>query len=108
MGATVSPAGEGGLKVAKEIPAFGSEKTEADFWDTHDTLEYAEGEPVHLELEPEVAKKLVDRQKSKRVTLRLREYQIEDAKIIAREREIPYQTLMRSWIADGIKRERAK
>lgn len=96
------------MKVAKEIPAFGSEKAEAEFWDTHDTLEYAGGEPVNLELEPEFVKKLADRQKSKMVTLRLREYQIEDAKIIARDREIPCQILMRSWIADGIKRELAK
>ena len=92
--------------MAREIPSFGSEKEEADFWGTHDT--YTGGESVNLDLEPELAKKIADRQKTKRITLRLKEYQIVEAKIIARERDIPYQTLMRSWIAEGIKREKVK
>ncbi len=89
--------------MAKEIPDFKNEKEEAEFWDTHNSLEYLDtDEPIGLELAPELVK---DRLKSKRVTLRLRMSQIEDAKAIAREKDIPYQTLMRSWITEGIKRE---
>jgi len=96
------------LKLAKEIPDLGSEEAEAKFWDIHNTLDYARGEPVGLELEPELARKLAEKQGTKRVTLRLREQQIAAAKAIARKRDIPYQTLMRSWIAEGIEREQAR
>ena len=92
--------------MAKETPNFKTEQEEAEFWDTHDTLEYLESdEPVKLELDSELAAKIRERAKTKRVTLRLRLSQIEDAKVIAMEKDIPYQTLMRSWIAEGIKRE---
>jgi predicted DNA binding CopG/RHH family protein len=93
--------------MAKEIPEFKTEKEEAEFWDTHNSLEYLENdEPIELELAPEFA--VMDKSKTKRVTLRLRLSQIEDAKMIARDKDIPYQTLIRSWIVDAIKRERGE
>lgn len=95
--------------MTKRIPDFKSEKEEAEFWDTHNSLDYLESdEPVRLELDPGLAAKIRERSKTKRITLRLRLSQIEDAKKIAREKDIPYQTLMRSWIAQGIKREQEK
>jgi len=39
------------------------------------------------------------------VTLRLRVSQIEAAKEIARRKDIPYQTLIRSWVAEAIREE---
>ncbi len=93
--------------MAKEIPEFKTEKEEAEFWDTHNSMEYLESdETIALELSPELTAK--DRSKTKRVTLRLRLSQIEDAKLIAREKDIPYQTLIRSWIVESIKRERGE
>jgi predicted DNA binding CopG/RHH family protein len=107
VGTQVLPASQEGLKMAKEIPEFKTEKEEAEFWDTHNSLEYLESdEPIELELAPELAAK--DKSKTKRVTLRLRLSQIEDAKTIARDKDIPYQTLIRSWIVDAIKRERGE
>jgi predicted DNA binding CopG/RHH family protein len=94
--------------MAKELPQFRSEKEEAEFWDGHNSLDYIESdEPVELELDPELAARIAERSKTKRVTLRLRVSQIEAAKEIARKKDIPYQTLMRSWIAQGIERERS-
>ena len=95
--------------MTKELPRFGSEKEEAEFWDTHNSLDYIESdEQVEIELAPELAAKIRERSRTKRVTLRLRVSQIEAAKEIARKKDIPYQTLMRSWIAEGIRREQAK
>lgn len=93
--------------MAKSAPKFKSEKEEAEFWDAHNSLDYLESdEPVKIELDPELAAKIRERSKTKRVTLRLRLSQIEDAKWIAREKDIPYQTLIRSWVAEAIKREK--
>jgi len=60
-------------------------------------------EPV--ELDPELAAKIRERARTKRVTLRLRVSQIEAVKEIARKKDIPYQTLIRSWVAEAIRRE---
>lgn len=93
--------------MTKKIPEFKNEKEEAVFWDTHNSLDYLESdEPVELELAPELIATIKERSKTKRVTLRLRLSQIEDAKKIAKKKDIPYQTLMRSWIAQAIEKER--
>ena len=95
--------------MAKKLPCFGNEKEEAEFWDTHNSLDYIESdEQVEIELAPELAAKTKERSKTKRITLRLRVSQIEAAKEIAKKKDIPYQTLMRSWITEGIRREQAK
>lgn len=49
-----------------------------------------------------------NQEETKRVNLRLRPSQIEAAKEIAKKKDIPYQTLIRSWIAEGIWRENEK
>jgi len=92
--------------VAKELPEFKSEAEEAEFWDTHNSLDYLESdEPEEVELNPELAAKISERAQTKRVTLRLRVSQIEAAKEIARKKDIPYQTLIRSWVAQAIREE---
>ncbi|NHM25939.1 hypothetical protein G7K71_02720 [Desulfofundulus sp. TPOSR] len=92
--------------MAKTLPEFKSEKEEAEFWDTHNSLDYIESdEPVEMELDPELAAKIRERARTKQVTLRLRVSQIEAVKEIARRKDIPYQTLIRSWIAEAIRRE---
>lgn len=93
----------------RTIPEFKNELEMAEFWDTHSVADYWEQlEPEEVELSPELAAKAAERQRTKRVTLRLRISQIEAAKEIARKKDIPYQTLMRSWIAQGIERELAE
>lgn len=94
--------------MAGEFPKFRSEKEEAEFWDAHNSLDYIESdEPVEIEVDHELAARAGEREKTKRVTLRLRVSQIEAAKKIAVRKDIPYQTLIRSWIAEAIRREKA-
>lgn len=81
----------------------------ADILDTHNSLDYIESdEPVEIKIDPELAAKARERARTKQVTLRLRVSQIEAAKQIARKKDIPYQTLLRSWIAEAIRREQEK
>lgn len=96
------------MKREKTLPEFKNEQEMAEFWDNHSVADYWDQlEPEEVELAPELAAKATERQKTKRITLRLRVSQIETAKEIARKKDIPYQTLMRSWIAQGIERELA-
>lgn len=99
------------MKQEKALPDFKNEREEAEFWDTHSMADYwdqLEPEEVKIELAPELAAKIKERSKAKRVTLRLRVSQIEAAKEIARKKDIPYQTLIRSWIVEAIRRERGE
>jgi len=91
------------------IPEFATEEEAAEFFDSYSFAEAVEKclfEPEKVELEPELVMKIRERAKTKQFTLRLRVSQIEAAKEIARKKDIPYQTLIRSWVAEAIRRER--
>lgn len=93
-----------------EIPEFATEEEAAEFFDSYGFAEAMERgvlEPLDepVELDPELAAKIRERSKTRRITLRLRVSQIEAAKEIARRKDIPYQTLIRSWVAEAIRRE---
>jgi len=85
------------MKKEKTMPEFKSEQEMADFWDTHSVADYWDQlEPVEVELAPELETVVSERQKTKHIALRLRVSQIEAAKEIAKKKDIPYHTLMRS------------
>jgi predicted DNA binding CopG/RHH family protein len=87
-----------------EIPDFKTAEEEAEFWETHSVSDYwDEFEPVKEELDPKLKAQIKARANLKRVTLRLSQEQIAAAKRIAAEKGIPYQTLIRMWIVEGIK-----
>lgn len=94
----------------KKLPKFKSEEEEARFWETHSPLDY----PGHFsdvespfQVDPELLKRVSsERHRRKRMlTLRIGENQIDLAKIIARWKGLGYQTQMRIWVIEGIRRE---
>lgn len=94
----------------KKLPRFQSEAEEAQFWQTHSPLDYPEEfnvveSPFHLD--PVLLKKVsLTREKRKRtLTLRMGQNQIEMARIIAQWKGLGYQTQMRLWVIEGIRRE---
>ena len=94
--------------ISKKLPNFKNEEEEAKFWATHSSADYwDEFEDVEepIELEPELKKRIMQNANKRLLTLRLEPYQIDVAKKIARRKSIGYQTLMRMWISEGIKRE---
>jgi predicted DNA binding CopG/RHH family protein len=99
--------------MGKKIPEFTSEEEEARFWSTHDTVDYwedmeevSEGE---IEIDPEFKARVVERAKERQLlSLGLEKRHISLAKRIARKKGVGYQTIIRSWIEEGIKQELAK
>ena len=91
------------------IPPTKDEKETAEFWDTHDATDYLDDtEPASIELDSRLREKIRSRSGAKKpVTLRLEEDQVAAAKAIAAEKSIPYQTLIRMWVAEAIRRERS-
>ena len=80
----------------KEVPAFRTESEEREFWQTHDSSEYvdwSEARPVRM---PNL------RPSTKTISLRLPESLLEQIKIEANKRDMPYQSLIKAWLADVV------
>jgi len=92
---------------ARKWPRSLSEKKLAEFVATHDLSELIGG---GRSAKVDFTQKALEQTKSKRegrllVALRLGKGDLERIKQIARERDIPYTALMRSWIRAGLRRE---
>jgi len=94
------------MKARRKIPAFGSDREAADYWAKHDSAIYAKDLPaVAVKASPALRRRVKARAK-KPVTFRLEEGQIAAAKRAAERMSIPYQTLLRMWIAERLAKER--
>lgn len=94
----------------KKLPKFKSEEEEARFWDTHSPLDYPDEfvdvkEP--FEFAPGLLKKAARRREERKrhLTLRMGQHQIDLAKVIAKYKGLGYQTQMRMWVIEGIRKE---
>ncbi len=86
----------------KEIPKFKSEDDERRFWATADSTKYIDWSQAKR-------KKLVGLKPSLRtISLRLPVAMIEDLKLLANQRDVPYQSLLKVFLAERLKQERPK
>src|SRR3984885_10829266 len=86
----------------KELPKFKREDEERKFWETADSTKYndwSQGTPSKL-----VALKPSWRTHS----LRLPVSMIEDLKLLANERDVPYQSLLKVFLAERLAKERPR
>lgn len=83
----------------KFIPKFKTEDEEREFWANHDLTDYLhQFKPVKLDLSALKAS-------TKPITVRLPESLLEDLKIIANKHDVPYQSLMKVYLADRVRQE---
>ena len=84
----------------KNIPEFKNETAERNFWATADSAEYVDGASAE-------AKKLIHlKPRLKTISLRLPVAMIEDLKILANRRDVPYQSLLKVFLAERLALER--
>jgi len=89
-------------KNKKTLPEFRTEEEERKFWETHDFTDYLESfQPVNLDLSEL-------RPSTKSVTIRLPESLLSALKKLAHEKDIPYQSLMKIFLAERVKKEYKK
>ena len=78
----------------KSIPKFRSEAEERRFWETHDSSDYVDwskAERVRLpNLKPSTTS----------ISLRLPVSLLDRIKVAANKRDVPYQSLIKPWLAD--------
>ena len=87
------------MKKLKKIPHFKNEDEERDFWATVDTTEYFDtSKPIELDLS-----KLKPTTES--ISIRLPGYLLYRIKQLANKRDVPYQSLMKIFLAERVKQE---
>lgn len=91
------------LKVQEARPAYRSEDEERTFWASANTLDHSEEDPDLGRLEYSGPPR--DRHKGKGVLLRLDGAIIDQLKEVARTKGIGYQTLIRVWVMERLRRE---
>ena len=85
--------------MSKRIPKFKNEDEEREFWATHDSTEYINWNRTERitfsNLKPSV----------KKISLRLPESMLEELKLLANKRDVPYQSLLKIFLAERIEKE---
>lgn len=87
------------MKKLKKIPKFKSEADERKFWNKHDTSNYFDWSKAKRISFPNL------RPSVRSISIRLPEAMLNDLKIIANKKDIPYQSLMKMFISEKIKEE---
>lgn len=83
-------------RMKKELPKFSSEEDERDFWARENSTRYidwSQGERTKfVQLKPSV----------RTISLRLPVAMIEDLKLLANQRDVPYQSLLKVFLAERL------
>jgi predicted DNA binding CopG/RHH family protein len=84
----------------KKVPEFKSAAEEREFWESHDSTDYvdwSQARPASFSnLKPS----------TKTISLRLPEALLDRIKIEANKRDIPYQSLIKAWLAEDVEESR--
>ena len=86
----------------KRIPKFRNEDEEKDFWSSHDSTEYIDWSEAKNVTMPKLKPTL------KTISIRLPEIMIEELKLVANKRDVPYQSLMKIFLAERVEQELRK
>ena len=88
------------MSKAKATPKFKTEAGERAFWESHDSGDYVDWKKAQPVTMPDL------KPSTKTISLRLPEGLLESIKIEANKRDMPYQSLIKSWLADDVKQRR--
>jgi predicted DNA binding CopG/RHH family protein len=89
-------------RAKKQIPEFRSEEEERKFWATHDSTEFVDWSGAKRQKLPNLKPTL------RTISLRLPASMITDLKILANKRDVPYQSLLKVFLAERLEQERRR
>lgn len=90
----------------KKVPEFKNEDEEFEFWsstgkgaDSTQYIDWSKGQRVKLvKLKPTL----------RTISVRLPVAMVEDLKVLANQRDVPYQSLLKVFLAERLEREKAR
>jgi predicted DNA binding CopG/RHH family protein len=86
-------------KKLKPIPNFRTEAEERKFWKTHDSTDYVDWSKAKRVQFPNL------KLSTTAISLRLPQGLLDRIKIAANKRDVPYQSLIKVWLAEKIETE---
>lgn len=89
-------------KKLKPIPEFRSHEEAGEFRMTHDTTEYLDWSKARRVRFPKLRPSLAT------ISLRLPQGLLDELRILANQQDVPYQSLLKVYLAERIARERAR
>ena len=86
----------------KKIPTFKNEEEEQRFWSEHDSTEYVDWSKARRGVFPNL------KPSTKTISLRLPETMLEELKLLANKKDVPYQSLVKVILSERIDSELRK
>lgn len=87
------------MRRKKAIPAFENEEQEREFWAAHDSADYVDWRRAEDMPLPNL------RPTTRTISIRLPQPMIERLKVLANKRDVPYQSLLKMYVAEKIQEE---
>ncbi|PIV00591.1 hypothetical protein COS54_02730 [Candidatus Shapirobacteria bacterium CG03_land_8_20_14_0_80_39_12] len=87
------------MKTFKKIPDFKNEDEEREFWATHDSTDYVDWSKAEQVIFPNL------KPTTESISLRLPAFLLARIKQIANSRDVPYQSLMKIFLAERVEKE---
>jgi predicted DNA binding CopG/RHH family protein len=84
----------------KKLPKFKTEEEEREFWLTHDSCDYIDWSDAQRVVFPNL------KPSSRTISLRLPESMLNEIKIMANKRDVPYQSLIKMLLSEKIEETR--
>jgi predicted DNA binding CopG/RHH family protein len=83
----------------RAVPTFASERAEREYWETHDAGDVVDWASARQAVFPNL------KASTETISLRLPSALLSDLKVLANKRDVPYQSLLKVYLADRVSRE---
>jgi predicted DNA binding CopG/RHH family protein len=87
------------MKELKQIPEFKNEDEEREFWAVNDSSDYIDWEKSFRSLFPDL------KPTTQTISIRLPRHVLEKLKMLAKKRDVPYQSLIKVFLNERINEE---
>lgn len=87
------------MKNIKRLPKFENEEQQHEFWAHHESPDYVDWKRGKRVVLPNL------RPSSQTISLRLPKPRVEQFKLLANKRDVPYQSLLKMFVAERLKAE---
>ena len=88
------------VKSKSKVPTFKTEAEERAFWEQHDSTDYVDWNKANKAVLPKL------KPSTTTISLRLPEALLDRIKVEANKRDMPYQSLIKVWLAQDIDEHR--
>ena len=89
-------------RAKKSVPRFRSENREREFWAEEDSVDYIDWDRAVKVILPKL------KPSTTTISLRLPDSMLEELRLLANQHDVPYQSLLKVFLAERLERERRR